>query len=46
MTFGTFSKCLFCGLWGEIVGLLSNAKDDETYCPYCMKTQKEARELI
>ncbi len=42
--YGSFEQCIFCGKWGEHVGIISNAKDEETYCPYCMKTQKEAIE--
>jgi len=41
--FGTFEQCIFCGIFSEFVGILQNAKDCESYCPFCGKTQKQAR---
>lgn len=42
---GTFEQCIFCGVFSEFVGILQNAKDNESYCPFCQKTQKQARKL-
>lgn len=43
---GTFEQCTFCGTFSEFVGILENAKNNETYCPFCMTTQKQARKKV
>jgi len=38
--------CIFCHKSSEFIGLLENANDDESYCPFCGATQLEAAEKM
>jgi len=38
--------CIFCHKSSEFIGLMEDANDDDSYCPFCGATQLEAAEKI